>query len=121
MTDSTCLYYKGRRKIIRLYDGIAQFGFPMPACDDGPRCKANDLHEAHGEWADKHGSFDRQHTDLGVGSSQYFTWVKYLQAYIQRQPPPASGYYPDSEIFLFIDNGNSYCYGPGAASIKKNV
>ena len=79
------------------------------------------MHEPHGEWADQCGSDDRQHIDVGVGSSQYFTWVKYLQAYIQRQPPPASGYYPDSEIVIFIDNGNSYCYAPGAASIKKNV
>ena len=93
----------------------------MPACDDGPRWKVGDVHEPHAEWADRHGTDDRQHTDVGVGSAQYFTWAKYLQAYIQRQPPGAGGYYPDSEIVIFIDNGNSYCFSHGAESVKKNV
>ena len=58
---------------------------------------------------------------MGVGAAQYFTWELYLRAYIQRQPPPATGYYPDIEIFIFVDNGNSYWIGPGANSIKNNV
>ena len=44
-----------------------------------------------------------------------------LQAYVKRQPLGPSVYYPDSELFIFIDNGNSYCYNHSVEGVKVNV
>ena len=68
MTDSTGLYYKGKKKIVRLYDGLKNVGFPMPGAD-GPRWEINWFFNNMAEWEEKHGSADRPHTDLCVGGA----------------------------------------------------
>ena len=90
MNDSSATYYKGKKKIVRLHDGLEAIGLPMPG-NEGPRWKNSEARPKCVEWAERHGSDDRQQTYLAVGGAQYIHWVKITQAYVKPQPPGPSG------------------------------
>ena len=48
----------------------------------------------------------RDHCDLGIGAAEYTQWKDALTAFQERDP--VEGMYPDDDLVIFFDNGNSW-------------
>ena len=88
-----------------MFEGLEAVGPNIPRSD----CHRWNITDALGaKWGESEHAFGdvtRDHCDLGVGSAEYPQWDDALKAFLERDP--VEGMYPDDNIVLFFDNGNS--------------